>query len=884
MRHITFNNKAGKCNIAIVIKETALTKNELEKHYVDPLIALGVDPNEIVAFSLDYKNNKAPAKLVKDYVQVLLRSLDSLGTQVIYCADATYFKSLTGKKKADPHYGYVLPCVHPGFEHISIVLGTSYGSVFHNPANGPKLERSLATLHAYVGGFYREPGSDVIRHAEYPSEVATIAKFLQSLHKHPELTADFETFGLKHYECGIASVGFAWDEHSGGAFLVDYLPMEVPLPIFNEKGAEVGTMFGKQRVMNEVRALLRHFFETYKGKIIWHNVSFDVTIAVSNLWMNEILDRENLVKGMDVMLRDFDCTKLMTYLATNSCAGNDLSLKEQGQAFAGNYAEEEIKDVRKIEPKQLLEYNLVDCLTTWYTRAKNKPIMIADNQEHVYEGIFKESIITIIEMQLTGLPLDMDRVLEVKKILEDISDDASSKLHAEPELQKFIHGTILERIRLDNEKLKTKKRTYEEAAEKCRFNPGSPKQLQSLFYDYMGLPILDKTKTKQPACGSGTIKKLLNHTTNQAHLNILNAIMEFSKVEKILNTFIPAFLLAQDGGDGRYYLFGNFNLGGTVSGRLSSSGPNMQNLPSSGWIGKLIKSCFSAPDGWLFGGADFASLEDYVSALTTKDPNKLKVYTDGYDGHCLRAYSYFKDQMPGIIDTVASINSIKDLYPDFRDTSKVPTFLLTYDGTYHGLMKNLGMEEGVAKAIEANYHHLYEHSDKWKKAKIKHACKDGYIEVAFGLRVRTPILAKTRLGTDSTPYEAQGEARTAGNALGQSYCLLNCRAANEFFRRVRASEFVYEVKIAAQIHDAIYIMWVDRMEVTQWVNQNLTECMAWQDLPELEHPTVKLHAELDIFAPHWANGITLLPEDSMEVIYDKCIEGYEKYVAKANAS
>lgn len=55
-----------------------------------------------------------------------------------------------------------------------------------------------------------------------------------------------------------------------------------------------------------------------------------------------------------------------------------------------------------------------------------------------------------------------------------------------------------------------------------------------------------------------------------------------------------------------------------------------------------------APDGWIFAGLDFASLEDRISALTTKDPNKLKVYTDGYDGHSLRAHSYFGDQMPDI--------------------------------------------------------------------------------------------------------------------------------------------------------------------------------------------------------------------------------------------
>ena len=74
----------------------------------------------------------------------------------------------------------------------------------------------------------------------------------------------------------------------------------------------------------------------------------------------------------------------------------------------------------------------------------------------------------------------------------------------------------------------------------------------------------------------------------------------------------------------------------------------MQQIPANSTFGKLIKSCFAAPEGWLFVGADFASLEDRISALTTKDPNKLNVYTMGFDGHSLRAYAYFKDDMPDV--------------------------------------------------------------------------------------------------------------------------------------------------------------------------------------------------------------------------------------------
>ncbi len=84
-----------------------------------------------------------------------------------------------------------------------------------------------------------------------------------------------------------------------------------------------------------------------------------------------------------------------------------------------------------------------------------------------------------------------------------------------------------------------------------------------------------------------------------------------------------------------------------------------QNLPSNSTYGKLIKSCAQAPEGWLFVGLDFSSLEDRISALTTKDPNKLKVYLEGYDGHCLRAYAYLGEEMPDITLVTQGISCYK---------------------------------------------------------------------------------------------------------------------------------------------------------------------------------------------------------------------------------
>jgi DNA polymerase-1 len=188
-----------------------------------------------------------------------------------------------------------------------------------------------------------------------------------------------------------------------------------------------------------------------------------------------------------------------------------------------------------------------------------------------------------------------------------------------------------------------------EAFDDVVFNPNSGPQLQRLLYELMGLPVIDYTDTRQPATGADTIEKLINHTDQPAYKELLGALIAYGKVTKILSTFIPAFegAISKDDSD-TVWLHGSFNLGGTVSGRLSSSDPNLQNIPAGSIYGKLIKECFLGPIGWLFCGADFNSLEDYISALTTKDPNKLKVYLDGYDGHSLRAYNYFPEECASI--------------------------------------------------------------------------------------------------------------------------------------------------------------------------------------------------------------------------------------------
>jgi DNA polymerase-1 len=858
MRHHIFVEGSTAYSTAVLIKPAAFNKQELQTNYVHPLKIQGIPSEDVIAFTLSYEESgKAPVKFIKAYLDTLLPELDTLGIRYLYVADANYFKVLTSVTKADPHFGYALPCKSKGFEHMQVVLGLNHHQLIYNPALQSKLDMSLETLATTINGTHQRLGSNIIHSAQYPEGLDAIAKALESLHQYQHLTCDIEAFSLRFNEAGIGTCAFAWDQHNGLAFPCDYQEIWAKNGSYHpECTLDIAAYAGFFKLNEPVRNLLRNFFSTYKGSITWHNATYDVKVIIYTLWMDGLLDNVGLLEGLGIMTRDFDDTKIIAYLSTNSTAGNTLGLKSLAHEFAGNWAVEEIKDIRKIELPKLLQYNLVDALSTWYVKGKHTPVMIQDQQEDIYETLMLPSLVTIIQMELTGMPIDRNALATVKARLEAEQAIHQAAIEDSPVI-KMLNLLVQNKAMKDaNAKLKVKQHPLEKFSD-VKFNPNSGPQTIELLYEQMGLPVIDLTDTKLPSTGAKTLAKLVNHTSNPDYQELLHSLINFGQVSKILSTFIPAFERGLTKGDGWLYLHGSFNLGGTVSGRLSSSDPNMQNIPAKSKFAKWIKECFAAPPGWLFVGADFSSLEDYISALTTKDPNKLKVYEDGYDGHCLRAYTYFKDQCPDIVDTVESINSIKKKYGKLRDESKGPTFLLTYGGTHHGMMNNLGWPLEKSKAIEKSYHDLYQVSDQYIQGRLEQASKDGFVEVAFGLRVRTPLLKQVIFGSSRMPYEAQAEGRTAGNAMGQSYCLLNNRAANAFMEKVRASKYRHDIRIAALIHDAIYLLIRDDAEVVEWTNNELIKAMEWQDLPELEHPTVKLGAALDIFWPHWGNATTL---------------------------
>lgn len=291
---------------------------------------------------------------------------------------------------------------------------------------------------------------------------------------------------------------------------------------------------------------------------------------------------------------------------------------------------------------------------------------------------------------------------------------------------------------------------------------------------------------------------------------------------------------------------------------------NLQNLPSGSKYGKIIKSCFEAPKGWLFCGADFSALEDKIGAILSKDKMKILEFSRELDGHSVRALKFFPEELPDIdINDIDAVNRIKIDYPKIRSSAKAPSFALQYNGTWVTIKHTLGCSDEKAKAIEKGYHELYSGLAEFSQKNVEFAIRNGYVDCAFGLRVRTPLLQRVKGGRLDSKASAEG--RSASNAVTQSWGMLSNRASIEFRDRLEQSPYVNDVRMINVIHDAIYLLVRNSPEVVHWVNTNLIECMEWQDHPLIRSDEVKLGAELDI-GLDWAHQFTLTNRMTLEEI------------------
>ena len=562
MPHILFE-KNDTYEVALLVKDFALASKNLHKHYYEPLVEKGVASNSIIAFSLD--GSRKTAKPQKEYLYQILPSLDKLQVKYLFVMDASYFKVLTGVKNTSCVYGSTYPCTIQGYGHMQVILGVNYQVFVHDPKQKDKLDLSIVALaEAVTGLLIKKPM--VFTERKYftrSTEPREINEALEFLLDQPELAIDIEDVSLNVMHTVVGTISFSWNTETAYVFAV--------ASDFADKGSSIVT---DDDYYKNLIYKLRTFFSVYEGNKIFHKANYDIKVLIYNLFMKrDPLNYEQMMIGIDKLVNNFDDTKLIAYLATNSTARNELGLKILALPFAGDYGKDDINDITKIPLMELMEYNSIDTVSTFWVKEQYMPIVVQDNQLDIYETIFKPSMKDIVQMELVGVPLNMDRVKEVATILEkDIAD--TNKALLDNKYVKILINQLREQEfdkKHEEWKSKTEPLSY---FNYVTYNPNSDNQNRQLLYDVIGLPEINFTKGGKPSCDGDTLKDLKNHTKDPVILDILNSLAALADASIIYNNFINSFLNnSVKKADGLYYLHGNFNLGGTVSGRLSSSDP-----------------------------------------------------------------------------------------------------------------------------------------------------------------------------------------------------------------------------------------------------------------------------------------------------------------------
>ncbi len=255
-----------------------------------------------------------------------------------------------------------------------------------------------------------------------------------------------------------------------------------------------------------------------------------------------------------------------------------------------------------------------------------------------------------------------------------------------------------------------------------RFNIGSPKQLQEVLFEDLKLPPVKKTKT-----GYSTDAEVLEELSQ--HHEIAERILEYRQYQKLKSTYLD-ILPDVVGEDGRIH--STFHQTVTATGRLSSSEPNLQNIPVRGDLGKTIRKIFRAEAGCLLLSADYSQIELRVLAHVSGDPSLIDAFRRREDIHRRTASEIF-----GV--------PLEDVTPELRSRAKAVNFGVVYGISDYGLAKQTGVSREEARQFIDAYFRRYPMVKKYMDEAIEKARKDGYVTTIFGRRRPIPdINAKNR--------------------------------------------------------------------------------------------------------------------------------------------
>lgn len=249
------------------------------------------------------------------------------------------------------------------------------------------------------------------------------------------------------------------------------------------------------------------------------------------------------------------------------------------------------------------------------------------------------------------------------------------------------------------------------------FNLGSPKQIQAILYDKLGLPILKKTPKGQPSTAESVLQDLA------IDFPLPKLILEYRSFSKLRSTYTDKLPKQINPVTGRVHT--SYHQAVTATGRLSSSDPNLQNIPVRSEEGRRIRQAFIAEPGYTVLAADYSQIELRIMAHLSQDTGLVKAFQDGLDVHRATAAEVF-----GV-----SLEQVEDHQ---RRSAKAINFGLIYGMSAFGLAKQLGIERGAAQGYINLYFERYPGVKQYMDETRELAREQGYIETLLGRRLYLP--------------------------------------------------------------------------------------------------------------------------------------------------
>ena len=362
-------------------------------------------------------------------------------------------------------------------------------------------------------------------------------------------------------------------------------------------------------------------------------------------------------------------------------------------------------------------------------------------------------------------------------------------------------GVLLDEEQLDRQSTELEKRLADLQQEAFglageEFNLGSPKQLQEIFFEKLGLPVIKKTPKGQPSTAEPVLQELA------LDYPLPRVIMDYRGLSKLKSTYtdqLPKQILAETG---RAHT--SYHQAVAATGRLSSTDPNLQNIPIRTAEGRRVRKAFVAPPGSKVLAADYSQIELRIMAHLSEDQGLISAFQAGRDIHRATAAEVFGATMEDVTD-------------DQRRSAKAINFGLIYGMSAFGLSRQLNIPRGDAQEYIDLYFERYPGVKAYMDKTRALAAEQGYVETIFGRRLYLPEIKASNF------QRRQAAERTAINAPMQG-------SAADIIKRAMISvdhwlaETDLDARMTMQVHDELVLEVAEAclVEVTEGIEQRMS--------------------------------------------------------------